>query len=98
MAKRKRETYVSNRARELAASGVHLSTTTIISALVEEGYREAQDLLGDPIVRDYLDKMCAAHWPVLRPVISADLVIGTGCDASPAAAPEAPEGTPKLAN
>jgi hypothetical protein len=59
---RQRENHVYKRAYELAASGLHISPITVVSALVKEGYPEAADLLNSDIVRADLRQVCARHW------------------------------------
>jgi len=50
------------RARELAVSGVHINTLSIVPALVAEGYWNADEVLTEPLVRADLNAICAQHW------------------------------------
>lgn len=62
MGREKRNEYVNRRAYELAASGTHISAITIVSALVNEGYPEAADILNTDLIRADLQSVCARHW------------------------------------
>jgi hypothetical protein len=57
-----RENQIYTRAYELAASGQHIDVITIVSALVQEGYDEAPDLLQGDIIRSDLRAVCRLHW------------------------------------
>ena len=53
MPQENRQEFVYRRAFELARSGVHISAITIASALVKDGYPEAETILsGDPVRAD----------------------------------------------
>jgi hypothetical protein len=56
------------RAYVLASSGRHLDPRTIISALIEEGYPEAAELLESLLIHNDLRQVCRRHWPGARPV------------------------------
>lgn len=58
----KRSEYVSQRAYELAMSGTHISAITIVSALVNEGYPEAADILNADLIRADLQSVCVRYW------------------------------------
>ena len=62
----KRNDYIYTRAYELASSGCHVDSRTIISALKDEGYAEAADVLDRAQIRDDLRQVCRRHWPGLR--------------------------------
>jgi hypothetical protein len=55
--------YISSCAYQMAASGHHLEPITIISAFINEGYPEAEQMLDKPLIRDDLRAVCARNWP-----------------------------------
>jgi hypothetical protein len=59
---RERQEHIIKRAYQLADSGAHISTITIVSTLVAGGYPEAADILTNSIVRDDLNQICGARW------------------------------------
>lgn len=59
---RKREELIYQRAYELAMSGFHINSITVVTALVQEGFPEAADLLNSEIARADLRDVCARHW------------------------------------
>jgi hypothetical protein len=62
MPRRNRQEHIIRRAYQLADSGAHISTLTIVSTLVAGGYAEAAELLSNSIVRDDLNRICKARW------------------------------------
>lgn len=62
MQQRERQEHIIHRAYQLAESGAHISTITIVSTLVAGEYPEASDILTNSIVRDDLNRICAARW------------------------------------
>ncbi len=67
---------VLSRARELAASGVHISTLTIVLALEAEGFAKARDFLSDPLIRADLNNTCAKCWNEPRVVVDIEKTDG----------------------
>lgn len=85
MGREKRNEYVNRRAYELAMNGTHISAITIVSALVNEGYPEAADLLNTDLIRADLQNVCARHWkgvPVdAEPPAAAVFGLGSAAEA-----------------
>ena len=72
MVRRKRSEYIYGRAYELAASGHHLEPLTIISALINEGFPEAAEILDSPLIRNDLREVCVRNWPGVPVIITED--------------------------
>ena len=62
----KRKDYIYARAYGLASSGCHEDPRTIISALKDEGYPEAADVLDSAEIRNDLRRVCRRNWTGLR--------------------------------
>lgn len=63
----RRQEQITKRAYELAASGVHISPITVVTALVEQGFPEAADILNNDLLRTDLRQVCAVSWKGARP-------------------------------
>lgn len=57
---------IYTRAYELASSGCHVDPRTIISALKDEGYSEAADVLNSAQIYNDLRQVCRRNWAGLR--------------------------------
>jgi hypothetical protein len=62
----KRKDDIYTRAYGLASSGCHVDPRTIISALKNEGYPEAADVLNSAQIRSDLRQVCRRNWAGLR--------------------------------
>lgn len=70
-----RQDYIYKRAYELAASGFHINSITVVTALVQEGYPEAAELLNSRLSRSDLRDVCARHWQGVTPSADAPAVL-----------------------
>jgi hypothetical protein len=62
----KRKDDICIRAYELASSGCHVDPRTIVSALQDEGYSEAADVLNNAQICNDLRQVCRRNWAGLR--------------------------------
>ena len=58
---RTRDAYIYRRAFDLAQAGTHSDFTSIISALLEEGYTEAAETLNTDLIQTDLNTICKRH-------------------------------------
>jgi hypothetical protein len=59
---RDRDELIYRRAYELAASGFHINSITVVTALMQEGFSEAADLLNTELIRADIREVCSRHW------------------------------------
>jgi hypothetical protein len=57
-----REEYICHRAYQLAETGLHIDCITIVSALIEEGFHDAPEVLNSNLIRADLRQVCAKYW------------------------------------
>lgn len=83
MGQTKRIEYINQRAYDLAASGFHINPITVITALVQEGYPEAAELLNSAIIRADLRRVCVQHWRGVKTQIETPPPLAANNEARP---------------
>lgn len=74
------EELIYQRAYELAMSGFHINSITVVTALVQEGFPEAAELLNSELARSDLRDVCARHWRGVTIVPDQPAVILTAAE------------------